>query len=232
MKIEIGLYTYKFDYLMHKWIVEALEGHFRDGETLEIGCFHGRMSSLLFNRFQNLVIVEPEIENINITSTVVPEAEINHCKVEDYVSSSRFQNIFLMHTLEHIEDDVKALTAIRALLDKDGRLFVVVPNANAASRQIAVAGGIISATKGVTDSEREHGHYRTYDLEDLKQSVRNSGLKTIAEGGVFFKGLANFQLDQAIESGIIGAEYLKGCVELGKVMPELCSSIYVVCERD
>ena len=157
---------------------------------------------------------------------------MNHCKIEDYVSSNRFQNIFLMHTLEHIEDDVKALTAIRSLLSDSGRLFVVVPNANAASRQIAVAGGIISGTKGVTDSEREHGHYRTYDLVDLKQSVHNSGLKTIAEGGVFFKGLANFQLDQAIETGIIGAAYLKGCVELGKVMPELCSSIYVVCERN
>lgn len=232
MKIESGLYTYKFDYLMHKWIVEALEGHFRDGETLEIGCFHGRMSSLLFNRFRNLVIVEPEIENINITLTVVPEAEINHCKIEDYVSSRCFQNIFLTHTLEHIEHDIKALIAVRSLLCDSGRLFVVVPNANAASRQIAVAGGIISATKGVTASEREHGHYRTYDLEDLKQSVHNSGMKTIADGGVFFKGLANFQLDQAIETGIIGAEYLKGCVELGKVMPELCSSIYVVCERD
>ena len=232
MKIEKGSYTYKFDYLMHQWIVEALEAHFRDGKTLEIGCFHGHMSLILFDRFKNLVIVEPEIENIDVASVVVPEAVINHCKIEDYVSSSRFQNIFLMHTLEHIEEDIQALTTIRSLLDKNGRLFVVVPNANAASRQIAVAGGIIPSKKGVTDSEREHGHYRTYDLVDLKQSLDRSGLKTIAEGGVFFKGLANFQLDQAIESGIISEEYLKGCVELGKVMPDLCSSIYVVCERD
>ena len=136
-----------------------------------------------------------------------------------------------MHTLEHIKDDVNALTMIRSLLDEKGRLYIVVPNANAASRQIAVAGGIIYSKKGVTDSEREHGHYRTYDLVDLKQSVHTSGLKTIAEGGVFFKGLANFQLDLAIESGIIGPEYLEGCVVLGKILPDLCSSIYVVCER-
>jgi 2-polyprenyl-3-methyl-5-hydroxy-6-metoxy-1,4-benzoquinol methylase len=231
MKIEKGLYTYNFDYLMHKWIFETLEPHFRDGKTLEIGCFQGRMSSVLFDRFQNLFIVEPEIRNIEIAKTVVPDAVFNNCKIEDYEASILFQNIFLMHTLEHIEADVDALTMINSLLDEKGRLFVVVPNANAASRQIAVAGGIISSKKGVTDSEREHGHYRTYDLVDLKQSVHASGFKIIAEGGIFFKGLANFQLDLALESGIIGPDYLKGCVELGKILPDFCSSIYVVCER-
>lgn len=225
-----GMYTYKFDYLMHPWMLDTLNDYFRDGEALEIGCFEGRMSSLLLERFDDLVIVEPVIENIEAAKAAAPNAVFNHCKIEDFVSTSRFQNIFLIHTLEHIEEDVEALTAIRSLLGKGGRLFVVVPNANAASRQIAAAGGIIATTKGVTESERRHGHFRTYDLDDLKHCVGMAGMTTVAEGGIFFKGLANFQLDQAIEAGIIGPEYLKGCLELGKKHPELCSSIYVVCE--
>lgn len=230
MKVVAGMYTYKFDYLMHPWMLETLKDHFQDGATLEIGCFEGRMSSLLLERFDDLVIVEPEIENIKAAKAVAPNAIFNHCKIEDFLSTSHFQNIFLIHTLEHIEEDVEALTAIRSLLGKSGRLFVVVPNANAASRQIAAAGGIIATTKGVTESERRHGHFRTYDLDDLKHCVGMAGMTTVAEGGIFFKGLANFQLDQAIEAGIIGPEYLKGCLELGKKHPELCSSIYVVCE--
>jgi len=224
------MYTYKFDYLMHPWMLETLSDHFQNGATLEIGCFEGRMSSLLLERFDDLVIVEPMIENIEAARVVAPNAVFNHCKIEDFVSMTRFQNIFLIHTLEHIQEDVKTLTAIQSLLGKGGRLFVVVPNANAASRQIAAAGGIIASTKCVTESEKRHGHFRTYDLDDLKHCVGMAGMTTVADGGIFFKGLANFQLDQAIEAGIIGPEYLKGCLELGKKQPELCSSIYVVCE--
>lgn len=228
--VERGLYTYKFDYLMHPWMLETLKNFFQDGAALEVGCFEGRMSSLLLEIFDELVIVEPVMENIKTANAVAPNATFHHCRVEDFVSMTRFQNIFLVHTLEHIEDDIKALLAIRPLLGIGGRLFIVVPNANAASRQIAVAGGIIASTKGVTESERLHGHFRTYDLDDLKHCVEAAGMTAVAEGGIFFKGLANFQMDQAIEAGIIGHEYLHGCLELGKKHPELCSSIYVVCE--
>ncbi|APS82802.1 hypothetical protein AVM71_05715 [Piscirickettsia salmonis] len=49
---------------------------------------------------------------------------------------------------------------------QDG-LFIVVPNAYAASRQIAACMGIIDYNHAVTESEKVHGHYSTFSLDIL-----------------------------------------------------------------
>ena len=106
----------------------------------------------------------------------------------------------------------------------------MVPNANAASRQIAVEMGLIEAPTAVTEGEYAHGHRRTYNLSTLKADIVDAGLFATKSGGVFFKPFANFQLDQLIGSGVIGEDYLEGCYKLGKLYPDLCASIYAICE--
>ena len=59
--------------------------------------------------------------------------------------------------------------------------------------------------------------------------VRAAGLSLTTRGGVFFKGLANFQLDAALRASVISPEYLDGCYDLGLTFPDLCSSVYCVC---
>lgn len=49
--------------------------------------------------------------------------------------------------------------------------------------------------------------------------------------GIFFKALANFQWDRLLKTDIISKEYLEGCYQLGQVYPDLCSSIFLLCER-
>jgi hypothetical protein len=60
--------------------------------------------------------------------------------------------------------------------------------------------------------------------------VMAAGLSAVDSGGILFKPLANFQIDQAREAGIISNDYLDGCFELGKKYPDLCASVYAVCE--
>lgn len=50
-------------------------------------------------------------------------------------------------------------------------------------------------------------------------------------GGVIFKPLANFQFDKALADGLIGDAYLEGCYQLGMVYPDLCASVYLICEK-
>jgi hypothetical protein len=38
-------------------------------------------------------------------------------------------------------------------------------------------------------------------------------------------------MDEAMEHKIIDKEYFRGCYELGKKYPDLCSSIYVICKK-
>jgi hypothetical protein len=83
----------------------------------------------------------------------------------------------------------------------------------------------------VTDAERAHGHRRTYTLETLEADALASGLSVVDRGGVFFKALANYQFDRLMGGDVITPAYLDGCYELGKTYPDLCASIYLVCER-
>ena len=65
----------------------------------------------------------------------------------------------------------------------------------------------------------------------LERDAKAAGLKVTFRSGVFFKAMANFQWDQILKTDIISKEYLDGCFALGQQYPELCSSIFLVCEK-
>jgi 2-polyprenyl-3-methyl-5-hydroxy-6-metoxy-1,4-benzoquinol methylase len=137
-----------------------------------------------------------------------------------------------MHTLEHLDDPTFVLRRIGGWLSDTGRLFVVVPNANAPSRQIAVQMGIVPFNSAITEAERAHGHRKTYSLDTLEREVLDGGLRIVHRGGVFFKPLANYQFDALMGGDVITPEYLEGCYRLGMHYPDLCASVYVVCEKE
>jgi hypothetical protein len=53
----------------------------------------------------------------------------------------------------------------------------------------------------------------------------------VHRSGIFFKALANFQWDRLLETDIVSEGYLEGCYQLGQRYPDLCSSIFLMCER-
>ena len=91
--------------------------------------------------------------------------------------------------------------------------------------------GLITHNAAVTPAEAEHGHRRTYSLDTLERDAVAAGLKVVHRSGIFFKALANFQWDRLLQTDIISKEYLEGCYKLGQQYPDLCSSIFLVCER-
>jgi len=144
----------------------------------------------------------------------------------------RYDHIVMTHVLEHLDDPVGVLKRINCeWLGKDGRLFLVCPNGNAPSRQIAVKMGLISHNSAVTPAEAQHGHRRTYTLDTLERDAVAAGLKVVHRTGIFFKALANFQWDRLLQTDIVSKEYLEGCYQLGQQYPDLCASIFLLCER-
>ena len=132
----------------------------------------------------------------------------------------RYDNIVMTHVLEHLDDPVAVLRRINEeWLAEGGRFFLVCPNANAPSRQLAVKMGLIAHNAAVTPAEAEHGHRRTYSLDTLERDARLGGLQVLHRSGIFFKALANFQWDQLLEAKIISAEYLEACYALGQRVP-------------
>jgi len=225
-------YAYDFDGVIRRYMMKTLAPHFRPGRALELGCYTGEVTELIAAEYSDLTVVEASGDLAAAASRRLGgRATFITATIETARLDGCYDAIFLVHTLEHVDDAVAVLKRIRGWLTDTGRLFVAVPNAHAPSRQIAVHMGLVAYPEAVTDAEREHGHQRTYTLESLERDAVAAGLSVVERGGVFFKALANYQFDRLMGGDVISPAYLDGCYELGKQYPDLCASIYLVCGR-
>jgi len=225
-------YQYDFDGVVQRYVMKALAPFFRPGRALELGCYTGDVTELIAGVYADLTVVEASEDLVRVASgRLGGRARFITSTFEDATLDGRYDAIFFIHTLEHVDDAVLVLKRVRGWLTDAGRLFLVVPNAHAPSRQIAVHMGLVAHPEAVTDAERGHGHRRTYTLETLERDAQEAGFSVVDRGGVFFKALANYQFDRLLGGDVISQGYLDGCYELGKQYPDLCASIYLVCER-
>jgi 2-polyprenyl-3-methyl-5-hydroxy-6-metoxy-1,4-benzoquinol methylase len=227
-------YAYTFDIdVMHHYMVRAFEPFFRKGNLLELGSFKGDFTKRLLPYFEDITCVEVSDKAIDMAKQQLDaRVKFVNALFEKATLHYRYSNIVLSHVLEHLDDPISVLRRINnEWLADGGRLFLVCPNANAPSRQIAVKMGLISHNSAVTKAEFEQGHRITYTLDTLERDVVKAGLKVIHRSGIFFKALANFQWDRLLKTDIISKEYLEGCYKLGQQYPDLCSSIFLMCEH-
>lgn len=227
-------YAYSFDFdVMHPYMIKSFEPFFRKGNILELGSFMGDFTKRFLPYFDDITCVEASDHAIvEAKKKLGDKVKFIHALFEQVSLPTRYNNIVLTHVLEHIDDPVKVLKRINdEWLADGGRFYLVCPNANAPSRQIAVKMGLLSHNSAVTPAEAEHGHRCTYTLDTLERDAVAAGLKVVLRSGIFFKALANFQWDRLLQTDIISKEYLEGCYKLGQHYPDLCSSIFLMCER-
>lgn len=226
-------YAYGFDFdVMHHYMVQSFKPFFRHGSLLELGSYRGDFTSRLILYFDDVTCVEASGEALAIArERLANKVLFIDGRFETVMLPRRYENIILTHVLEHLDDPVAVLRRINEeWLAEGGRLFLVCPNANAPSRQIAVKMGLIEHNAAVTPAEAEHGHRITYSLDTLEREATRAGLRVIHRSGIFFKALANFQWDRLLQTDIISQQYLDGCYMLGQQYPDLCSSIFLLCE--
>ena len=233
-----GKYIYDFDTdVMHPFMMRSFLPFFKKGRVLELGSFEGAFTKRLLSIFSDITCVDASLDAITKAMfrlrNSYDKVKLIDGRFEDTdIPLGRYENIVIVHTLEHLRDPVITLERINdEWLSDDGRLFLVVPNANAPSRQIAASMGRISHTTVVTPAEAKHGHMITYTPDILEWDVRAAGLNIIHRSGIFFKPFASFQWDMLLQTDIISPEYLEGCYALGQKYPDLCSSIFFVCEK-
>ncbi len=226
-------YAYGFDFdVMHPYMIRSFEPFFRVGNLLELGSFKGDFTRRFLGYFDDITCVDASESAIGEARRKFGDRVcLVHSCFETVNLAKRFDNVVLTHVLEHLDDPILVLKRINdEWLTEGGRLFLVCPNANAPSRQIAVKMGLISHNSAVTPAEAEHGHRRTYALDTLERDAVAAGLKVVHRSGIFFKALANFQWDRLLNTDIISKEYLDGCYKVGQQYPDLCSSIFLLCE--
>lgn len=227
-------YFYGFDYeVMHPFMIKSFEPFFKQGSLLELGSFKGEFTQRFLPYFDDVTCVEASDVAVEEARTKLGDkVKLVNALFEKVTLPKRYDNIVLTHVLEHLDDPVRVLRRINdEWLAEGGRFFLVCPNANAPSRQIAVKMGLISHNSAVTLAEAEHGHRCTYTLDTLERDAVAAGLKVVHRSGIFFKALANFQWDRLLQTDIISKEYLEGCYKLGQQYPDMCSSIFLMCKH-
>jgi SAM-dependent methyltransferase len=227
-------YNYDFDLIAREIFLETISQHIskeRDSKSIEVGSYDGSMARLILRYVKKLTVVEPSPMLAQRVADIEPERiEIQVSTIENYETNVLYDNIFIVHTLEHVEDPIIVLKKLKSLLTPTGKIFIMVPNGNALSRQIAVAMGLISHNTSVTLAEANQGHVRTYVIDTLNADVRDSGLKILDNGGIIVKALANFQFDLATKHEIVNMDYFKAANQLAKRFPDLSASLYIIAE--
>ncbi|HEY3949295.1 class I SAM-dependent methyltransferase [Phenylobacterium sp.] len=225
-------YNYDFDARVRGFMMRAFQPLLPAGRALELGCYVGDSTAWLTDIYDDLTVIEAAPSLVEAARARFGERVRFFCSTfEASDLTEEFDAIFLINTLEHLDDPVEVLGKIRRWLSPTGRLFLLVPNAQAPSRQIAVKMGLITHNAAVTEAEAKNGHRHTFSFDTLERCVSEAGLTAFQRGGLVFKGLANYQFDAALEAGIISDAYMEGCYQLGMQYPELCASIYLICGR-
>ena len=224
-------YGYSFDYdVMHPYMLRSFTPFFRPGNFLELGSFKSEFTQRFLPYFSDITCVEASDEALAQAEEVLRgRVKFVNAIFETVSLPTKYDNIIMTHVLEHLDDPVAVLKRVNdEWLSDTGRFFLVCPNANAPSRQIAVKMGLISHNAAVTPAEKEHGHTITYTLDTLERDAKAAGLNVIHRSGIFFKALANFQWDRLLQTDIISKEYLDGCYELGhhyeRLNPNSCKN--------
>lgn len=106
-------YAYEFDYLMHAYMLKTFAPFFVGNDVLELGCFEGHFTKLLQRQFATVEVVEASSDCIAIASANVgTEVRFHHCTFETFEPERRYDNIFLIHTLEHLDHPSTCLTVL------------------------------------------------------------------------------------------------------------------------
>lgn len=221
-----------FDMAMRHFMMRTFMPHMTGTKCLQVGCAHGDQTTLLLERYDDICVLEPEAEFIDHTRARLGDrVRFVEGFVETYRPDERYDCILFSHVLEHVTDPVVALKALGDLLAPGGKLLIAVPNAEAPSRRIAVKMGVLDHLEALSPSDIGAGHRRVYRMDTLERDTRHAGLTIEKSGGIFYKPLANFQLDALIGGPLIGDAFLEGCYALGLERPTECASLYIVATR-
>ena len=143
-----------------QWVLEAL-GPIR-GTVVEVGAGNGNLTRWLAMRAKKVIAVEPHPELADrIEHHRIEGVELLRRRVEEVVGEIQADMAVSMNVLEHIEDDLAALIAIKQLAKPGGTVAVLVP----AHRLLY----------GKLD-ERYH-HLRRYSRRDVRDLFTRAGIE-------------------------------------------------------
>lgn len=151
----------------NRWMYSRFEP-WLGNSVLEVGSGIGNLSQFFVER-ERVVLTDiddaylellrdkfGELGGVRFEKMILPE-------VPSTLTGDRFQSLLCVNVLEHIEDDRAALSSMRSLLEKDGRLVLLVP--------------AFQWLFGTLDAALSH--FRRYTKRSLRTVLAETGFRVI-----------------------------------------------------
>lgn len=217
-------------------IFNAIQKHMEHSSLkkgLQMGCSNGYETNILAKHLLHLDVVDGSTIFLEKTKNDNQFDNVNYINAlfEDYVvneQQEKYDYIYCNYVLEHVFDIESILRNIKNNLKPKGILFLIVPNRNALSRQIALKMKLIERLDCLTENDLRHGHRRTFDAESFARDITNQGFEIVERKGIVLKILADFQLNRMLKEQMLSKEHIMALNELGESNENLCDSIFVV----
>lgn len=227
---ELGSFYEKgdfMDYLLIDRCNELILRHCRTRRNaLEVGCGEGYSTAFLAGHFEGLEVLDGSTRNLELMRRHTGLDPVSHhALLEEFEPSHKYDNIFLMHVLEHVADPVACLGKLEGMLTDEGLLFIAAPNCMALNRRAGYLMGLLPSYDTLAPKDLLVGHRRLYTVDMLTEHLALAGLKVAAMKGIYLKPLSESQMYG------LSREALMAFHRLGEDVPQYCADLFAVACR-
>ena len=193
-----GQSIYDFDNeIMLNWYPKRIIKHSNNSESLlELGLGHGFSTNIFSKHFKKLIVLDGSKAIIKNFKNRFPscKVEIIETFFEDFETDEKFDVISMGFVLEHVEDPIKIIRYYKKFLNKDGRIFIAVPNAEVLNRRLGNLAGLLPDICSLSKNDHDLGHKRYYTIKTLTEDIITAGFKIEKMEGVYLKPFTTSQI--------------------------------------
>lgn len=196
---------------------------------LELGLGRGYSAEVFSSYFKDYTVLDGSQEMIRQFKEQHPQLNVHITETyfEDFTGDRQYGAIVMGFVLEHVDNPKDILCKYKEMLDKNGRLFIAVPNAESMHRQLGYFAGDLTDMQALSQTDLELGHKRYFTVDSLKQVVESAGLCVVTVEGLFIKPVTTRQM---LSLGL-SQEYLEALCRLGRDYPQLSNGILMECKK-
>ncbi len=156
------------------------------GEVLDVGCSHGAYGFELAKLGYSVVGIDMNRESIQLAQQIKTYIGIKNISfyemdiLSNRFANNRFDVIITFETLEHIQEDSKAIQEFHRILKEKGLLIISVPYAERVEEYNEPRGACRSKDGSYVCIGKGGSHYRNgYNLEGLNSLLEKNGFQIL-----------------------------------------------------
>lgn len=196
-----------------------------DKRALEVGCGNGNSTQQLLKTFPELEVIEPSKGNIRLLHEKLPNVVCHNMLLENFRAGEKYDYIFFLNVIEHVEDPVASLRQLANLLRDEGSIFVSAPNCMSLNRRAGYLMGVLESYETMAPKDLLVGHRRLYTRRMLEDHCDQAGLRIVDLKGLYLKPLSEKQMME------LGEAAIKAFHLLGEEIPEYCASLLAIATK-